>query len=93
MGNQYLDRKASDPDWLFKEFLAALTDDELWGCVEWQLQQRACRQCHEHPCATPCQRRQDAEHRLGLCDDEVGRRGTWRGRLLRRDRPRPWEPR
>lgn len=91
MANQYLDRKAEDPDWLFKEFLAALTDDELWGCISWQLQQMRCKDCHEHPCQTPCQPREDAEHRLQIADQEVRKRGTWRGRVLARDRPLPLE--
>lgn len=92
MANQYLDRKSEDPDWLFKEFLAALTDEELWGCISWQLLQMRCKQCKAIPCWTPCQSRQDAEHRLEIADLEVRKRGTWRGRVLARDRPLPlWE--
>jgi hypothetical protein len=86
--NQYLDKKRDDPHWFFKEFLAALTDDELWGCVSWQLLQRRCKECRTHPCEEPCADRKAAEHRLVLCDDEMHRRGTWRGQLQHNPRRR-----
>lgn len=78
VGNQYLDRKpAGGADWLFKEFLSALTNRELRGVIQWQVEQMVCRSCHDEPCASACPRRRSAEHRLTLARVEIQRRGMW----------------
>jgi hypothetical protein len=85
VGNQYLDRKPAGADWLFKEFLSALTNRELRGVVEWQFEQMVCRACQD-PCPEMCPRRRSAEHRLALARVELRRRAMFHVHVASRRR-------
>jgi len=72
---QYRDHH-SDPDWFFREYVAALTNRELAALISWNHERRS------HP-----ETRDDAERRLIIIDTELKRRTPQRTKKAGRTRP------
>lgn len=73
VSSQYRRRHREFREWLFRQFVTALTPQERRGLVRWQLERLAEEPCYQRGCLKHCEGHCEPAWLLGMIEEEERR--------------------